>query len=510
MTRKVIALLKSRALLATVTLTVIVSSMTGVQAAQATAPAKPAGVRVAAERTSSSSFTVAMNRSARATHYRVYTASSKQALYVSHITSRTRHATSSRPSVRVTGVRYTAAPVYYRVETLSARSHHWDATVRAVGLKPPTTTGLAVHRSTAGVYVTWRPQATGDGFVVSQALNPAMTAGRADRAVAAQNYLYSPVGLRQGTTYYFRVRARNLSTLSSWSATVSVTATTASVGMRTLTYNVQEADAVGQKEGDGRVPAWSARRAGAAALIKQVSPDIASIQEAAAWTTSRQGYGGTRQIDDLLRLLPGYALAYTETPPSQHGYFRTGVYIIYKTATVSPVGTGGHWNLGNTRWAAYQLMQNKQTGARFLYIAAHLLVGQGKSFDVARRNEATVMVRNAQAMAAQANVGVVYGGDFNSDTTRAHAFDGPSMVMRATHNVDMRAVALSHTNAQYNSANQYQRVALADGRDIDYLFASPGISVLSWGVALHLSRGRFVGVIPSDHNPVWATFEVSA
>jgi hypothetical protein len=58
------------------------------------------------------------------------------------------------------------------------------------------------------------------------------------------------------------------------------------------------------------------------------------------------------------------------------------------------------------------------------------------------------------------------------------------------------------TNQRYNSANLYLRTPPAAGQSIDHIYAPAGVAVRSWQVVLTLVNGRFVGVIPSDHNPV--------
>ena len=50
---------------------------------------------------------------------------------------------------------------------------------------------------------------------------------------------------------------------------------------------------------------------------------------------------------------------------------------------------------------------------------------------------------------------------------------------------------------------------LASGLSIDHVFASPGIAVTAWREILQLRGGKFLGVIPSDHNPVVADLLVS-
>ena len=273
-----------------------------------------------------------------------------------------------------------------------------------------------------------------------------------------------------------------------------------------MTYNVEEASSTGMEGGEQIAP-WSARRAGAAALIREARPDVIAVEEAAAWVGPIQGHGGVRQIDDLRRLLPGYALATTETPPSEPGYFRTGVYILYRSAYLHPVGTGGHWNVGYTRWAAYQQFQTS-TGTQFLFTAAHLLVGSGRANDDRRATETANLIALSTRRAG--GLPVVYGGDWNSDTARSHAYDAPSVVMHAHHNVNTRYAARRTYNERYDSANQNMRRPIAAGQSIDGIYTSPGSVVTSWSVVLHLRNGAFVGTIPSDHNPVLAAITIAS
>mgnify|MGYP001606196206 CR=1 FL=1 len=77
-------------------------------------------------------------------------------------------------------------------------------------------------------------------------------------------------------------------------------------------------------------------------------------------------------------------------------------------------------------------------------------------------------------------------------------------VMSAAGIDDAFEVAQSRTNAQYDSANNYQRTPPASGQDIDAIFAPAGVAVSSWGMEMLLDNGQFSGVIPSDHNAVYA------
>jgi endonuclease/exonuclease/phosphatase family metal-dependent hydrolase len=252
------------------------------------------------------------------------------------------------------------------------------------------------------------------------------------------------------------------------------------------------------------VAPWSARRPVAAGLIKQAKPDVVAVQEAWPYT---QAAVGPRQIDSLVSALGStYALARTEVPPPQKGYFRIGDYIVYRPSVLTPVGAGGSWNLGDNHYAAYQIMQYRSSGARFLFTSVHLLPTlNSATYDTARQNETRSLVRQASAYAAAHHVPVVYAGDFNSDTSANHAFDGPGSVMAAAKNADARWASQSLSNTQYDTANQYLRTPPAYNQSIDQFYAPPGTAIYSWREILNLSHGRFVGTMASDHNPLYAS-----
>jgi endonuclease/exonuclease/phosphatase family metal-dependent hydrolase len=233
------------------------------------------------------------------------------------------------------------------------------------------------------------------------------------------------------------------------------------------------------------------------------------VQEGASWVVDRL----TRQVDDLAAALGGrYAVAATESLPPERGWFRTGCYVLYRTDLYEPVGGGGHFDLGTLpgggeRWAAYQALRSKSTGATFLVVSPHLYVNGGSTADDVRRAETATMVTLANKLAATlGRIPVVYAGDFNSH--EGHAVDGPAIAARAAGLADSLLVAPSLADAQYNSANQYLRTPPAAGLSIDHIYASPGVAVTAWRQVLRLRNGTFDGVLASDHNPVIADVAV--
>jgi endonuclease/exonuclease/phosphatase family metal-dependent hydrolase len=462
----------------------------------------PSGLRVVS--VSSSSFTVASKTSAGANRYRLYASTVRSDLFVKNISAARKSPLSKTPKLRMKGLKYTAAPYYYRLEAINGARRRFSATIGAVGLQPSTPTNLQVTSGASGTWLTW-DSGPATGYSIAVSTDPLMADAQVN-TITGIDKQYTPYGLKSGTTYYFEVSAMNGSTSSQPTAAVSATVETSEQPVSVMTYNILEAFNDGHKEGSGVVAPWSKRVVGAVKLIKQADPDVIAIQEGAAWANESKR---TRQVDSLVAHLHGkYALADTEIPPTQHHYFRTGVYVLYKTSMYKAVGAGNHWGLGNQRWAAYQVLQNVNSGAKFLMVAPHLMVGDGAKFDNERKAETKSLLSQVASFVRSDPVPVVYGGDFNSDVNRRHAFNAPNLVMAAAGIDDAYDVAQKRTNAQYNSANEYFRKPLAFGDHIDYVFAPPGVGVKSWKLMLDLSHGKFVGVIPSDHNPLVADLTI--
>jgi len=465
-------------------------------------PSPPSGLRVTA--VSATSLTVTTNKSANATSYRLYVSTVHADLFYVNLvagkkTAALRSAWAWRPSVSITGLHYTTAPYYYRVEAVNGSKHSFSAGIPMVGLRPSTPTKVAVTSTAKGTYLTWSSGAA-NGFTVAQGTDAAITRGRLDYTIHGIGHQFTPPRLTKGVRYYFRVRAMNTHTPSGYAAAVRGTARSNQQSVKVMTYNILQADSDGTRAQGGIISPWAQRRIPAATLIKHAAPDVVAIEEGWPWVAQ---VGGPRQVDSLVTTLQQigatYNLAVTEIPPSQPGHHRYGNYILYKPSVYRAVGAGGILRIG-TPTAAWQELQDIATGAKFLFVATHLT--EGASYDTRREQESQSMLAQAGAKAKSLNVPVIYAGDFNSRP--GMPLDGPGVAMRAANVIDARTVAQSRTNEKYDSLNNYMRVAQAYGLDIDYLFAPAGVSVTSWGVLLNLVHGSFVGVIPSDHNPVWA------
>jgi endonuclease/exonuclease/phosphatase family metal-dependent hydrolase len=451
-----------------------------------------------------SSFTVEVAPTAHAKRYRLYASTVRSNVYARNLSHAEASPISSSPRMTVSGLSQRSQPYYYRVEAIDQHRRTYSATIGEVGLEPARPSALSATASTTRSFLAWsRGSAT--GYTIEQATDPTMSTGRTTYTIAGPTTSFTPYGLTKGRTYYFRVEALNESTPSAYTPPVALRAQSSQQPLKVMTYNILEADLDGEHEGGNVVAPWSQREPGVVNFINSASPDVVAIQEGASWLKQVKG---PRQIDGLRSALGGtYALAHTEIPPTQHYYHRTGDYILYRKDTLAAVGTGNHWSIGNGHWAAYQILRDRSSGAKFLFVCAHLIVPRGHDNDLRREQETQRLVSQARSYASAHGVPVVYAGDFNSDQF-GHDPNGPAVAMNDLDIPNAYNVAQHRTNARFNTANQYETRPQQYYAHMDAVFAPNGVAVHSWAELLHVSHGKFVGVIPSDHNPVTVTLDI--
>jgi endonuclease/exonuclease/phosphatase family metal-dependent hydrolase len=456
-------------------------------------PATPTGLKVVAATTHS--ITVAVNKTPHAKTYRLYASTTRSNLFYTNIKKAFHSPMSRKPLMTIGGLKYTTAPYYYRVEAINNNRFKFSDVIGEAGLRPPRPTGVVATASHSKSFLSWNV-ANGSGYQVERATNAAMSAHTHVNTMFGTVPQYTPYGVVKGNTYYFRVRTMNVETPSKWSPAVSMTPQVSQFDVRVMSYNVLEARFDGRQEGGNTVAPWSERKVAIVKTINDAHPDVIGLQEAATFV----GGGMVRQADAIRNALSDYGLAQTEIPPGDPGWHRTANYILFNKATYAAVGTGGHWALGDSRWASYQLLKNRATNAKFLFVDAHLRVQPGQSSDVKRKHETETLLSDARGMASNLGVPVAYVGDFNSDQYLRHAFNGPLMVMDKAQIRDAYQVASKRTRGHYNTANHYLTRPPKTNAHIDYVFAPPGIGVRSWINEMRVAQGKFVGTIPSDHN----------
>jgi endonuclease/exonuclease/phosphatase family metal-dependent hydrolase/methionine-rich copper-binding protein CopC len=471
--------------------------------AHSSMPGTPTALRVV--KATPSSFTVTANAAAQ--RYRLYAATTRHALGSVRINRAHRSDLGSRPTLTVKGLHYSTTQYFYRVEAINGTHHRFSAIEGTVGLQPTAPTNVVATATPLGLSLSWDSGPV-TGYVVTQATDAAMTHDVKTYSVLHQDHQFTPYDLTPGTTYYFTVTAVNGATTSAPSAVASATCQNDEQPLRLMTYNILKATGDGRLEGGNHVAPWSQRRLAIRDFILQADPDVVNIEEGMSWVPGPNG--NERAVDDLVSLLGGqYSLAETEAPPNQRGTQRLGVYVLYKTDEFTTLDNGGHWDVGDLHYAAYQALEDTTSGAKFLDVTPHLEVALKGADDEMRLNEDKTMVADATQYAhSLGDLPIVYAGDFNSDPSHAHEFNGPSDYNLSVGMDDAFDVAQTRTNAQYNSGNGYETTPPALGLRIDYIFTTPGVAVKTWSLLIDLVHGKWAGVIPSDHNPLVADLEI--
>jgi endonuclease/exonuclease/phosphatase family metal-dependent hydrolase len=276
--------------------------------------------------------------------------------------------------------------------------------------------------------------------------------------------------------------------------------------VRVMTWNALNLNLDGHVENGTVVASWnSARKPAAAALIGPAQPDVLAVQEAGA---STDGRGSSRQVDSLAQALGSdYTVAQTEIAPGHKGYAPTGNYIIYRSGeftALNKVGattTRGHWAIGDSMSAAYQVLRDDSTNASFLMVSVHLNSSEPST---ERASEASTIVSHAGALGTQLGLPIVYAGDFDSFYA-SYSPDLPGAAMRASGVDEALFLATSVTDANYRTVNGYRLTPPTGKVEVDRVWVSPGVGVQTWGQLLDLAAdGQFSGTIPSDHNPSYA------
>ncbi|MGN6609294.1 MAG: endonuclease/exonuclease/phosphatase family protein [Jatrophihabitans sp.] len=471
----------------------------------------PGHQRVAA--VTATSFTVSTDRAAGARSYRLFASTTYSDVWLDNLTAG-HHSTALRvarataPRLTIAGLRYGTATWFVRMEAVAGARHRYASTIVRLGLRPSTPSTLRAHSSAAGTWLTWDGVAS-TGYDVQQATDAAMTrdvrtyAVRAFRSAAQQ---FTPPARTVGRTYYWRVRAWNNGTRSGWTTPAHATVRTRLGHLRLMTYNLLNLNNTAEPDGTPIAP-WSQRAAPAATVVLQHRPDVIGVEEGAEFVDAGRT---TRQVQSFVAALDAqgghFALADTATPFTTDTLGRySGNYIAYDTTAVEQVGSGGYWTLDDDTScghnAVFAEFHRLDSPVSFLYVVTH---APNLGTDANRRDETARLIALGSAEAAQLHVPVVYGGDFNSyPQWGAHPVDGPQVAMAAADIADDETVALTRTNAAYNTINEYRNPPARFGTHIDYLWLPPGVAGTSWDNQLVLTgAGRFPGVPPSDHNPV--------
>jgi hypothetical protein len=382
--------------------------------------------------------------------------------------------------------------------------------------RPPTPTSVSVTSNSSGLSLTWHHKNNVTGYLVEQAQNSHFTVNLVKYKTRGIQKAFTPSKVSRGTTYFFRVAALNGTRRSHFSRTVIATDRVSFSTIRALSYNVRSAKFDGQQAPGGTVAPFEKRLPGQLYLLRAAKADVIGIEEGAYCMVKNHAAPCTRQIDQIHAGLSGYALSDTATDVDP-ATGRRGVVnryaaddILYKTATLAPVGPGGHYDIGPSgsldRTCAFQIFKVKSTGAKFLFVVTHTLASGS---DQVRGTETANGLKGGRAIAKANGIkSILFTGDYNSYVGEYHVHDYSGTVMRNANVPDSIGEALHYSNAKYDSINAYFRTPKQGHGSSDHIYATRGIGVLKWGELLHLSGGKFVGTIPSDHNPIYADVEL--
>jgi endonuclease/exonuclease/phosphatase family metal-dependent hydrolase len=238
------------------------------------------------------------------------------------------------------------------------------------------------------------------------------------------------------------------------------------------------------------------------------------------------------QFENLLRLLgPSYALTngtrYHESDPGS----AQSVRIIYNKKRVQPLRVGakkldGKGINDGPRFLAWAEFKDLNTGKRFFFATAHTEPGTTKKIKALRKRQARI-IGNEVKKQNTAKLPVLLVGDFSSTkltvggndvykvlTAKKYGYVDPlgnSYKLRSKKNVTAKKLV----NAQYDTGNNFlsepvKRKAFKLGAHLDYTFwwtpsKKKKVVVHEWKNVMRLRKGKFAGVIPSDHNLVKAT-----
>jgi endonuclease/exonuclease/phosphatase family metal-dependent hydrolase len=242
--------------------------------------------------------------------------------------------------------------------------------------------------------------------------------------------------------------------------------------------------------------AWPHRAEGVGGLIRFHDPDLIGLQEA------QRG-----QLDDLQRLLPGYA--WFGQPRSDGGPGDEHSAILYRTDRFDLLGQGTFW-LSETpdvprskgwdaalpRIATWGRFRDRATGDTILYLNTH--------FDHrgvrARAESARLLKRWLAANAGK--LPVVVTGDLNTtpDSEPIAALLDAAAPLRLRDAIRISAEPPYGPGSTWNGFR-----AIVPDQRIDYVFVGDGLRVLEHGTLAETLDGVHY---PSDHLPVLAEIVV--
>lgn len=275
-------------------------------------------------------------------------------------------------------------------------------------------------------------------------------------------------------------------------AAASVAAVAATESIRIMTYNIPMGNIL-VTDGNGR-NTWENRCNEIHKYLTNVAPDLLGMQEPVR-----------AELCDILRGIPGYAMVGTGRDNGADGGEYTA--ILYRIDRFRVLDTGNYWltdtpdehsrveGSSHFRIATWALMEDLESGARFLYTNTHL------SYDSEPVRLAQIKVIKQKMFDLNNQFGKdlphFFTGDFNmKDNEENYTYI-------LNWKLFMKDLWTSTRDHYHYSTGK----ATPTGR-IDYIFATKNVSSVK---ARWDNRKTPDGFWMSDHDPLWAdaTFETS-
>lgn len=313
--------------------------------------------------------------------------------------------------------------------------------------------------------------------------------------------------LERATKYFVNVRALDTggNPVTAWSGPSAIE-TADSQPLRVGSYNILCENCSGGKA------SWAERRGRLVADIIDQDLDVLGVQEA---SIGRIPGGGTQYRDLANRLGKPYLLTEAGRGVSPD------IRVLYNSARLTMLKHGilALPRGASRRFLSWAVFEQKSTGKQFFFSNTHLEPADGRKAWGTRRTQAKAIVSATDRLNGKLPVIAVgdyastkweKGGNAPYDVMQAAGYRDPLGNAYRSHNSAPGAFVEKRINTDFASLNMYERKARrwasdVNGSNTDYIFTSE-MRVSEYEVVVKVdSAGRFIGVIPSDHNLIRAT-----
>lgn len=363
----------------------------------------------------------------------------------------------------------------------------------------------ATPQSSTSEYLSWSSRGPGVNYVVRYGTKADFSNASTTTFDAAGGEL---TGLSRSTSYYYQVKVvtRSGESRSNYSnaGTFTTTSSDGSPAITMSTYNVCSSKCGG----------WSNRLPVIAQTIHAQGTDVLALEEVGGTTDTELVNYVNKTYKANFALVDGYSnsvkLAYDA---DRFSVTRSGVLDLPTS--------GGGVSTPLQKYAVWAVLKDSQSGKSMFTVATHLVVG--RSLWPIRKAQTQAIVD----LVAEENTGglpVAILGDFNSgkgyspsnviyDVLSASGYLEPLGNPDNSWAIDSSATAEHRIDLEYNTANQWKRLALrskyANGYDIDYTWFSKSVRVALTQVVVNVDTKReFIGTMGSDHNMLSSTIHL--